>query len=102
MSLMYDLLKAGGCSIVAFGGSGLGTSPVTPTDYDGNPIAYECKGLRLFNPNADKTLYYSFDNSNWLTVPPLGVMEDPKNFSVLYVKSSGSSSNYEGDVARVQ
>ena len=39
---MYDLLSAGGYVIVAFGGSGLAHLQL-PTDYDGNPIAYECK-----------------------------------------------------------
>jgi hypothetical protein len=56
----------------------------------------------LFNTNIDKSVYYSFDNSKWLTVPPLGVMEEPKKFNTLYVKASAASATYEGDVAKFQ
>jgi len=100
--LMYDLLKAGGCRIVSFSGTGLSTSAVNPTDHEGHLIAYPCNGLRLYNSHISNTLSYSFDNSNWLSVPPLGVMEDPHHFDILYVKGSASGTTYEGDVARNQ
>lgn len=102
MSLMYDLLKTDSCRIVSFNGTGLGTSAVLVTDHEGNPISYPCRGLRLFNTNIDKSVYYSFDNSKWLTVPPLGVMEEPKKFNTLYVKASAAGATYEGDVAKFQ
>jgi len=100
--LMYDLLKAGGIRILSFSGTGLSTTAVIPTDHEGHPVTYNCKGLRLYNSHISNILYYSFNNSNWLSVPPLGVMEDARPFNVLYVKASASGTTYEGDVARIQ
>ena len=102
MSIFEQIIMQGGCRAIGFSGDSLGTSAVTPDDFVGNEIAYPCKGLRLFNANSDKTLYYSFDGMHWLSVPPLGELQIARSFDALYLKASGSGAVYEGEVAKAQ
>lgn len=103
-NIFEEVALHGGCRVIGFAGDSLGTSSINPDDFEGNAIAYSCRALRLFNPNSDKTLYYSFDDTHWFTVPPLGEQQIVRSFDILYLKSDDTDDGalYEGEVARIQ
>ena len=103
LTLMRDLQKNESVRIVPFSGTGLSTSSSQVTDEESNLINYPCEGLEIHNSHASYVLEYSFDNSTFYKVFPLGTREDEQHFNALYVKlSSGSAGTYQGKVAKHQ
>lgn len=60
------------------------------------------KAIHIHNPNASKTLSYSFDNSVWFKVFPLGTDPIIEVHNNLYVKGSASSTEYQIRYAKNQ
>jgi len=100
--ILHNLQEKASIRIVRLFVASVTTSAAQVTDEEGNVVSYGCRGLELFNPSTTETLKYSFDNSNWRQIPPLGSIERDEYFNALYLKATGTISNVEGSFGKIQ
>ena len=60
------------------------------------------RAVEFHNPHLSKTLLWSFDNSIWFKLFPLGTKTVIENHSDLYVKGSNTTSEYQIRYAKIQ
>ena len=89
-------VKDYGLVVVSLQSATLGTSSTKII----NDIPF--KAIEIHNPHLSKTLLWSFDNSIWFKVFPLGTKPVIENHPDLYVKGSAATSEYQIRYAKVQ
>jgi len=92
---LQDLMDKYPVELKSYQGSSLGTSSTQII------LGKRAKGMTIHNPHASYVLSYSFDDSLWFEIFPLGTKDVRQDFDRLYLKGSSSSSKYQVETAEL-